>query len=208
MSKPTAFSFAPLSPVKQGVAVLLVEEGPVLSPAGKALDEASDGVITRAAKQRGFKGKKKTALDILVPGKLGLSRLLAIGAGTLKVYDENDWLELGGAIRGRLSGRDGSKVTLVLERPKRPHEVSGVEAAQTVLGAMLRGYKFDKYKTKPAKKDDESDNNDTDLAQLTVQCANPAAARRAFSACKAVGEGVILARDLVNEPANILGPKD
>ncbi len=208
MSKTTTISFAALSPVKQGAVVILAERGPVLSPAGKALDKASGGAVMRAAKQREYKGKKKTFLDILVPEKLGLSRLLVVGADELKDYGDREWLELGGVIRGKLSGRDGQGVTLVLERPKKPHESGGEEAAQVALGVMLRGYSFDKYKTKAAKNKKDSDNNATHLERLTIQCANPAAARRAFAARKALGEGVILARDLVNEPANILGPRE
>jgi len=208
MSKPTSFSFSGLSPVKRGVAILLAEEGAPLSGTGKALDKTSGGAITRAVKKRKFKGKKKTALDILVPEKTGLSRLLIVGTGALKDYSDNNWLELGGQVRARLSGTDNPNVTLVLERAKKPHDVSGVQAAQVALGALMRGYKFDKYKTKAGKKDQGSGNNDTDLAKITVQCAKAAAAKRAFVACKAVGEGVNLARDLVNEPANILGPKE
>ena len=96
MSKSTTISFAEIAPVKQGVAILLSEEGALLSPAGKTLDKASGGVITQAAKQRKFKGKKKSSLDILVPAKLGLSRLLLVGAGSLKDYSGNDW-EIGRA---------------------------------------------------------------------------------------------------------------
>ncbi len=208
MSKTTTVSFAKPSPVKQGVLVILAERGPVLSTSGKALDKASGGAVMRAAKQREFKGKKKTSLDILVPEKLGLSRLLVIGVDQLKDYAGKDWLELGGVIRGKLSGRDGPAVTLVLERPKKPRESVGEEAAQVALGTMLRGYSFDKYKTKAAKNKNDSVKNATLLRRLTIQCANPAAARRAFAARKALGEGVILARDLVNEPANVLGPKE
>ncbi len=208
MSKPTAISFANIAPVKQGVVVLLAEDGPTFSPAGKAFDKACGGALSKAAKERKFKGKKKSSLDVLVPGGLGLSRLLIVGVGTLKDATDNDWVELGGTIRGKLSGRDGPNATLVLERPKRPHDVDGEQAAQVALGVMLRGYKFNKYKTKSGKKDDERGNNDTDLAKLTIQCSNAAAARRESGVSKAMGEGINLARDLVNEPANILGPKE
>ncbi len=208
MSKPTAVSFADIALPKQGVAVLLAEEGPTLSPAGKALDKASGETLTKAFKERKFKGKKKSSLDLIVPGDSGLSRVLIIGVGALKDYTENDWVNLGGAIRGKLSGRDGPNATIILERPKRPHAVTPEQAADVGLGAMMRGYKFDKYKTKSAKKDDERGNNDTDLNRLTIQCAKAATARRRFAGDRAVGEGINVARDLVNEPANILGPKE
>src|SRR5690606_6750436 len=44
------------------------------------------------------------------------------------------------------------------------------------------------------------------LTRLTIHCANPEKARDAFEARRAVAEGVYFARDLVNEPANVLGP--
>ena len=207
MSKSTTISFTGITPVKQGVVILLSEEGALLSPAGKAMDKASSGIITRASKLRKFNGKKKSSLDILVPGKLGLSRLLLVGTGTLKDYGDTDWLELGGRIRAMLSSKDNPNATLVLEGTKKPG-ISGEQASQVALGAILRGYRFNKYKTKAAKKDEDSGNDDTDLSRLTVQCAGLTAAKRAFAACKAIGEGVCLARDLVNEPANILGPKE
>ena len=42
--------------------------------------------------------------------------------------------------------------------------------------------------------------------KVTIHCANPSACRKAFADAEAVVDGVIIARDLVNEPANILGP--
>ena len=51
-----------------------------------------------------------------MPAKLGLSRLLLVGTGTLKDYSGNDWMELGGQIRGMLSSKDNPHVTLVLEK--------------------------------------------------------------------------------------------
>src|SRR5262249_41384146 len=44
------------------------------------------------------------------------------------------------------------------------------------------------------------------LPKLTVHCAKPEAAAKAFAARKALADGIFLARDLVNEPANALGP--
>ena len=43
-------------------------------------------------------------------------------------------------------------------------------------------------------------------SKFTIHCANPAAAKKAFADVEAVVDGVMLARDLVNEPANMLGP--
>ena len=82
--------------------------------------------------------------------------------------------------------------------------MSGEDAARLAAGIRLRSYTFDKYKTKK----DEADGNPTprNPSKFTIHCANPAAAKKAFADLDAVVDGVNLARDLVNEPANKLGP--
>ena len=44
------------------------------------------------------------------------------------------------------------------------------------------------------------------MQKLVVHCAEPDKAKAAFARRNAVVEGVNIARDLVNEPANKLGP--
>ncbi|MDQ4136785.1 MAG: leucyl aminopeptidase, partial [Pseudomonadota bacterium] len=104
----------------------------------------------------------------------------------------------GGLVAGKVSGRTA---VVALDLP-------GVEAtpdlaAEMALGARLRAYSFDRYKTK--KKDAEKDEGAT---RLTFAVANPAAARKAAKAREAVAAGVLIARDLVNEPPNVLGPEE
>ncbi len=207
-SKPTAISFSALSVPTQGVVVILAEEGGALSPTGKAMDKAGGGVISQAAKVNDFKGKKKTVLDMLVPSGLGLARLLVVGTDKLSGYSENDWLELGGFIRAKLSAKQGPQATIVVEAASARTKLPGAAAANVAAGALLAAYKFLKYKTKSAKSTNGKNNDDQpgDLARIVVQCAGPAAARKQFAPLKAVCNGVNFARDLVNEPANILHP--
>ena len=79
-------------------------------------------------------------------------------------------------------------------------------AADLALGALLRSYTFKKYQTKSEPRTARRRRRAQGLRKLVIQCAKPDAAAKAFAARKAVAEGVFLARDLVNEPANILGP--
>ena len=76
-------------------------------------------------------------------------------------------------------------------------------AADMALGATLRGYAFDRYKTK-RKEGDEGPSK----ARLTLAVADVAGARRAWGSRQAVADGVVLARDLVNEPPNVLYPAE
>ncbi len=203
--KAATVTFADLSLPSQGVVVVLAEEGPALTPTAKALDKAGAGVVTRAIKANDFKGKKKSALDLLVPSGLSLTRLLVIGTGKLADYAETDWASLGGIVRAQLAGVPATTATVVIEAASARKKIAPGAIAGFAEGFLLRGYRFDKYKTK--KPDTENGKDDKKaLRRLVVQCANPRAARAAFAPRKAVCEGVVLARDLVNEPANILGP--
>ncbi len=204
MSRPTAISFAEIKIPAKGVLVILAEEGPKLGPEAKALDKRAGGVITRAMKIARFSGKKGSALDLMVPQGLELARLVVMGAGKLKDSTETDWLNLGGVIRAKLTGREGAEAQVLLQGAGARSPIAPADAAALALGALLRGYKFDKYKTKATS--GNGDDDERDLAKLTVLCDGANLARTAFRRAKAIGDGVNLARDLVNEPANVLGP--
>jgi len=205
-AKPAAITFSELKIPAKGVMVLLAEEGGSLSPAGIAMDKAGGGVLTKAMRAGGFEGKKKTALDVLVPSGLSLTRVLIMGTGKMADYAESDWLALGGLIRARLTGKNGPEATVVIEGATK-EKISGKCVATVAAGAMLRGYKFLKYKTKK-KTDGAKKKPEKQLKKITFHCSDLRVARTAFAHEKAVCEGAMFARDLVNEPANILSPAE
>jgi leucyl aminopeptidase len=81
--------------------------------------------------------------------------------------------------------------------------VTGEQAADFALGMLLRAYKFDRYKTK---KPDDDKSSAERTVRVTIVVSASITAKRAFEVSEALAGGVVLARDLVNEPANILGP--
>ena len=72
--------------------------------------------------------------------------------------------------------------------------VSAVQAGEFALGARLRSYAFERYKTK--KKPDAEDKSAT---HLTLLLAEHAAAAREGSEAQTLAQGVVIARDLINE---------
>ena len=207
MSDQTTISFANLKLPEEGVAVVLAEEGPKLTPAAKDLDKRSKGLLTRAAEIAGFKGKKESSVDLLAPAGFKFSRLVLAGVGKAGDYKAEDWLNLGGTVRGMLSGREAPVAHIVIDGTTRAPTADDI--ANFALGAALRGYKFQKYKSKSRKPNSSgADGNDRTLKRIVIHSADPRAATKAFTAARAVANGVMLARDLVNEPANILGPAE
>jgi len=92
-------------------------------------------------------------------------------------------------------------VTVLAELPDAAMQPD--QAATIAAGARLRAYRFDRYKTK--KKDGE---NGTLRAQLSLAVEDVAAARKAFAGTAHIVDGVVLARELVNEPPNVLYPEE
>jgi leucyl aminopeptidase len=73
-------------------------------------------------------------------------------------------------------------------------------AAHIALGVRLKTYTFNHYRTK------NLDEHEIRLKTVRVVTSDVAGAKRAFVPLDAVASGVTLARDLVNEPPNILSP--
>jgi len=193
--RPT-IAFARFSAPRKGAAIVLAADGGKLGEQAAALDAAS--VLPRAFATTDFKGKFGAVTDVLAPAGSELDRISAIGVGVASDLDEHAWLRLGGVTGAQI--RNGKDVAVVLE-------VAGLEpaardCANFAMGILLRCYAFDKYKTR--KNGDEPAKDSP--ARITIHCANPAAVKKAFADSEAVAEGVMLARDLVNEPANTLGP--
>ena len=203
MSDTTAISFANLKFPQEGVVLVLAEEGPKLSQAAKDLDKSSKGLLSRAIEISNFKGKKESAVDLLAPAGLKFARAILAGIGKTGGYSSEDWLNLGGALRGRITGKEAPTAHVVVQTSS--GDPSPTDVANLALGLGLRGYKFEKYKTKK-KNSGSGENGERTLKKIVVHCADPKAATKAFARGRALLAGVTLARDLVNEPANILGP--
>ncbi len=183
----------------EGVMVVLAGKAGVLAD---DIDAQVKALVEKAAKVAKFRGKSLATLDLLAPGEVAVDRLLVVGTHSDKALVEEDWLKIGGVIAAKTKGAE--TVTVRCERPA-GESVSAEEAATLAVGATLRTYDFDLYKTKKPKKDEEPDDPDA-VTRIAIAVEDPDAARAAYHVAEAVAAGTVLARDLVNEPANTLGP--
>ncbi|HLE05280.1 MAG TPA: M17 family peptidase N-terminal domain-containing protein, partial [Anaerolineales bacterium] len=115
MSDQTALSFASKTAPADGVVVVFAEGGPKLTPTAQDLDKKSKGLLSRAAEITGFKGKKEQTVDLLAPQGLKFARLVLVGLDKASGYSPEDWLNLGGAVRGMLSGKEAPAAHIFLE---------------------------------------------------------------------------------------------
>jgi leucyl aminopeptidase len=189
-------AFAKQSTPKSGALAVLSGKGAKLNGAAKELDDATDGALGRAIKNSRYSGELGDTLEVLSPAGLDVSRVLLVGAGELAKLDGLGAERIGGGLVARLIASGETSLSIMTA-----DDSTGAIAAHMGVGAALRAYRFDKYRTKePASKKPS-------LKKVTVLCADPKAAETAFSRQAAVLEGVFFTRDLVSEPANILYPK-
>ena len=174
-----------------GALVLFVPEGASPSGLWARLDAAIEGRLAQAMEGAGFTGKKNASCILLAPGA-GLTRVVAVGLG--KEHGPREMEEAAGIAVTALS-RDKS-ATLAVDGMPPSH------AAHAAMGAMLRAWRFDRYRTKE-KADDKPK-----LARITVLTDDPAAAETAWADMRPVADGALLTRELVAEPANVLNPAE
>ncbi|MGE5514704.1 MAG: leucyl aminopeptidase [Bacteroidota bacterium] len=185
----------------EGAVVVGVLEGKVLTATAAQLDETSGGALSRAIAASRFEGKAGQSLTVLAPAGLELNRVVLLGLGKAEALDALAAQAFGGSalVQVALSGDaaaaiaadavDGAKVG--------PAEF----AANIAFGARLRGYRFDKYRTKEKKEDKPS------VKKLTVLSADHGAAKAAFAPLDKIADGIFLTRNVVSEPANIIHPE-
>ncbi len=211
MTKTLNIRFSKLDAEKEHAFLLFAGDKFALGPIARKIDAGTDKSLTRAAKTSGFTGKRRQAVHIVAPAKLHDSQIFMLGTGSLKGLKSSDWTRLGGYVRAGVAGKHVPALSVVFDFDKAA--ASADEIADFALGAFLRHYRFDKYRKSKNNNENGNGNNNNNnnagkptLTRLTIHCADPRAAARAFRARKALGEGVFIARDLVNEPANILSP--
>src|SRR5262245_53305594 len=199
MPGPMKLGFGPVTMPSRGVLVMFVGEGLRLGDATRrALGSARD-LFARVSRAERFAGKNGTNLDIVAPAGLKVSRLVCVGVGKDELKPA-DFTRLGGQAMGKIPG-SATEASILADLPARP--MTPAEAAAVASGATLRAYRFDRYKTK--RKDGE---DEPAQVKVTVGVGDVAATKRAWAGEGAIADGVMLARDLVNEPANVLYPEE
>ena len=152
--------------------------------------------INYAVNCENFEFNKFSSLEIINDKNNLFSKIIIISPGQKSLVSGNDLAIIGGKINQISSKSKNKKVSVLVAR-----EFSDDESLVDIgFGAILNTYKFDKYKSK--KKTIKKIN------EITIISKNAVKLRNKFRQKNSVAEGIFLARDLVNEPSNILNPEE
>lgn len=180
------------------VMVLFCSDGGKLGELASRVDKQLKGAVSRAIKSVGFEGKRESLLTALAPAP-GVDCILVVGLGNKSSLAAREAEMLGGVIAGAMAAGKRKAAQVLAELNAKNGLSEGEFASLLASGATLRTYAFEKYKTKGV-------SGFRLPSSLTIHTAAAADARKGFAALQAVAEGVHMARDLVNEPANVLTP--
>jgi leucyl aminopeptidase len=155
---------------------------------------AAKAAVDAAIKRNRFAGDSGSVVETFLDGDGG-RRLLVIGTGSdAKAGEAAE--KLAGTAVARLLTSGESQAVIDLTGLKYDTDA----AARVALGAALRSWRYDRYRTRL--KDKQKPTLDT----VTIVGAGKGAEQRYVERYAGVVEGVSLTRELVTEPANIIYP--
>jgi leucyl aminopeptidase len=184
-----------------GIYVVGVLEDRALTPSAKALDARLKGALSRAVKGGRFKGKKESGLTLVAPAGVGVAAVYAVGLGKASELDALRLQATGGHLYAALANMGQATATVAVDELPGAKLKPAEMAAEIALGARLRSYRFDKYRTKEEKDDKPA------LETLALACADTARAKALYATKDGLADSVFFVRDLVSEPANVVYPE-
>ncbi len=173
------------------LAVPVAEPG-TLSGAAADIDGATGGRLGQLARIEAFTGKQDTTITHFAP-EAPFTRVLAVGTGTA---DDPEALRRYAAVAVR-KAREMRAARVALSAG--PNGAALAERVRAIVeGAGLGAYRFDRYRSGP------------EAPVESIAVIVPSGTREALGGALRLGESAVratcLARDLVNEPANVMTP--
>jgi leucyl aminopeptidase len=152
--------------------------------------------VEAAIKRQRFEGEAASVAEHFMSDDGAVRRLLLVGTGTGAITPENAE-KLGSSVAARLQTSGETHAVLDLTGLGFDAEA----AARVALGASLRSWRYDRYRTKL------KDKQKPTLTDFTIVGAGAESEPRWRERWLPIVEGVRLTRELVTEPANIIYPE-
>jgi len=218
MSAPIAFEIAsfalfaqaPFAEGEESAFLLLTDAQGRVNAAARNLPGGADSLAL--ARAGGLKAEAFSFCRVVIPvGEGRFQPVILVNAEGAENFAEEDWLKLGGACAK--AARGFKRLALAGSLPPKSAGADRADGAAAPLseqamagllcGFKLGHYRFDKYQT--------AEKNTAESARgiaITLLTESADAALRALDSAQILAESVILARNLVNEPANMLGTEE
>ncbi|TFZ05738.1 leucyl aminopeptidase [Ramlibacter henchirensis] len=192
------------SPEQQrtGCIVVGVYEGRKLSPPAVELDTASAHALDDVIRRGDLEGELGTTLLLHALPKIASERVLLVGLGPEREFLEGSYRKSLSCAMDTLRTTGAAEATICLNELPVNGRDGGWKIEQAVLAVMEGMYRFDKLKSKPSQ-------GRRALGKVVFHVAHRSEAEEGEAAIHravAIGEGIVVAKDLGNMPANLCTP--
>lgn len=169
--------------------IIGVYENLLLTKTAKKIDTVLNGALSKALKNNKFQGKIGEKADIFLPENAPAKRLVCLGFGKKGGTDELTACRIGAHAAEALLTSGETAVEFA---------VDDLPAATIGFGAKIASYRFTKHKT--------VFKEPVTVKDFFILTEKPQVAQNQYEPYFAISKGIHTARDLVNEPANIITP--
>ena len=174
-----------------------------------AVDRALDGAISQLIADGEIKGKLGELTLIHTMDRIAAKRVVVAGLGKSADFDTAAVRRVSGDV-ARFLRRKGVAEYATIAHGAGIGGLNAAESAQAIAeGTLLGLYKFDAYRSNGADGGDDAETPDGSVQSVTIVERDPAtvnALAAGASAGTVLAESTMLARDLVNHPANVMTP--
>ena len=177
----------------------------VTEPGGAtgAVDKALDGAISRLIREGEIKGTQGAISMLHTLGKISPDRVLVVGLGSPEKLDAQVVRQVAGDVVRYLRQR-GIKRAATIAHGAGVGGLDPIASGQAIAeGTLLGLYRFDTYLSSNG---EDGHGNFEELVIVDQDSDRVDAIGAGVTAGQTTAEGAILARDMVNEPANIMTP--
>ena len=194
---------ADISAVETQALVVNLFKG-VKNPGGAtgAVDRALDGAISNLIEDGEITGKQGEMTLLHTMGKIAPARVVVAGLGPQKDFDKEVARRVSSETL-RYLRRRGVREAVTIAHGAGIGGLSPEDAGRSIAeGSLLGLYRFDRYHT-------NGDNDDGDFSALTIAELDgdrAEAIRAGVEQGRSMAEATMIARNLVNEPANVMTP--
>jgi leucyl aminopeptidase len=193
------FQFKKLTKPGKGVVVLPMFEGKA-----EAMIKATGidkSIIDAIKANKKFTGKLGQVTTIFAAA--GTEAIVVLGLGKASDLDEVKLQQAGGALASQLNAIEASKAELIIAEGATKKLSHSDIAVNICIGVKSKNYAFNKYFV------DKADKHKLYLKELSVaMSAENTETSKAFAEQEQVLDGMMLTRDLVSEPSNVLFPEE
>ena len=183
--------------------VVPVVEGALrLSGNAAAVDRAMGGAISRMLRDGLIAGKNGEVTALPGSGRVRAKRVVVVGAGKREAASAARLRTRAANVSRRLRGMDAGSVAVSTQAITA--DIDAEEAGQAFTEGFLLGlYRFDRHHTR---EDDRPSGSVASVRLVEPAQRKAAGLRRGVDRGTALAEATNVARDLANEPANLMTP--